>query len=41
MEQFITLLLAWRMAKIYGENESEAIRLCASKELLINPTLES
>jgi hypothetical protein len=31
MEQFITLLLAWRMAKVYGENESEAIRLCASK----------
>jgi hypothetical protein len=31
MEQFITILLAWRMAKVYGENESEAIRLCSSK----------
>ena len=31
MDEIITLLLAWRMAKHYGENESKAIYLCAGK----------
>lgn len=31
MSEIITLILAWRMAKQYSENESKAIYLCASK----------
>ncbi len=31
MDKIINLILAWRMAKQYSENESKAIYLCASK----------
>jgi len=31
MSEIITLILAWRMAKQYNENESKAVYLCANK----------
>jgi hypothetical protein len=31
MNSILTLILAWRMAKQYEENESKAIYLCACK----------
>lgn len=31
MNEIVTLLLAWKMAKLYGEDESRAIYICANK----------